>query len=154
MKIDQIQTVIAESKSKGLGPLRELLWAQLGEVTTETVMETENRLVSLVESMPDRIQTAHNYATENDLTDQVQPLLDEVVRYFLEPMDLIPEMALGMIGLLDDAYVTLKIMNVLPEGCRPADSKSDLDLLRTMLGDNFSNQLDGIIEDIIEQKRK
>jgi hypothetical protein len=44
----------------------------------------------------------------------VQPLLEIIEEYFLNPNDLIPD-RLGVIGLMDDAYYSLKMMQTISE---------------------------------------
>ena len=41
------------------------------------------------------------------------PLLEHAARYFINPVDLIPEMTKGMAGLLDDTYLALRILENL-----------------------------------------
>ncbi len=46
----------------------------------------------------------------------VGPLLDHAERYYLQPMDLIPEMTQGLPGLLDDSYLVIRFIQHLDKG--------------------------------------
>ena len=67
----------------------------------------------------------------------VGPVLEHIARYFVSPIDLIPEMTYGLAGLLDDAYLVLRILKNLDRGSEPFldwDLDEPLAFLRGSLG--------------------
>ena len=56
---------------------------------------------------------------ERGLRVVVMPVLDHAARYFVNPVDLIPEMTQGMAGLLDDTYLAFRILENFNYGSPP-----------------------------------
>ena len=78
---------------------------------------------------------------------KVQPLLDHAVHYFLRPVDLVPEMTMGLAGLLDDTYLVLKVLENLQKGPDPLldwDLEHPMDFIATLVGPDLQRQLDSI----------
>ena len=77
----------------------------------------------------------------------IQPLLDHAEEYFLQPMDLIPEMTQGLAGLLDDAYLVLRVLQNLEQGPTPF-LDWDLDyptaFIRRLVGEKVGRRLDAM----------
>jgi len=75
----------------------------------------------------------------------VAPILEQAAGYFLNPVDVIPEMTQGLGGLLDDAYLVLKVLEHLDKGPKPLlewDLKEPLAFLGGLVGKDVSRQLD------------
>ena len=75
----------------------------------------------------------------------VGPVLSHAEQYFLRPVDLIPEMTQGLAGLLDDAYLVLRILQNLDRGPEPFldwDLEFPVAFLRSLVGDEIGRKLD------------
>ena len=125
------------------------------EASDKEVRDAADVALEIIETVPIVLATASQEAADRKLASVVQPVLDRAARYFLHPMDLVPEMTLGLPDLLDDAYLVLKILQALEEGPNPL-VEWDLDhptaFLRRLLGDGIGQQLDAISALAIEEK--
>lgn len=75
----------------------------------------------------------------------VDPVLEHATRYFLHPMDLIPEMTQGLAGLLDDAYLVLRILQNLQRGPDPLldwNLDEPIRFIRRIVGRELAERLD------------
>ena len=101
--------------------------------------------VEVVETVPVLLARAAQAAEEHHLKLVVMPLLDHAARYFVDPVDLIPEMTQGLAGLLDDTYLALRILENLnrgPHALFEADFDEPLRFLRRLVGPEISRKLD------------
>ena len=95
--------------------------------------------------MPVFLARAYQEAYERGLTSVVEPILIHVENYFLQPIDMIPEMTLGLPGLLDDTYLFLRILKNLDRGSDPFldwDLDHPLAFLRRLIGEEVARKLD------------
>lgn len=143
-----LQAVIASAKARGgVDMLQRWIRKRLPEATNEEVSEAADVCVEIIDSIPIFLARAHQEADERGLTSVVDPLLQHAEQYFLQPMDLIPEMTLGLAGLLDDAYLVIRILENLDKGPEPF-LDWDLDyparFLRSLVGLEISRRLDTI----------
>lgn len=91
-------------------------------------------------------------ARKSNILHLVQPLIGIVEDYFVNPNDLLPD-RLGVFGLLDDAYFSLKMMQVISEEyARQAGvplislNLAPLnDTVRGVLGDNIAQPIELVI---------
>ena len=82
------------------------------------------------------------------------PLLDHAEQYFLQPVDLIPEMTFGLAGLLDDAYLLLRVLENLdkgPERFLDWDLEYPLQFLKSLVGRDISLKLDILAANAMHQ---
>ena len=90
-------------------------------------------------------EAAANYGAQHD----VQPILDATEDYFLDPDDTIPD-HLGLVGLVDDAYLTHSLMQAISDRYKSQSGKSLLPLephednafVRRLIGEPFASMLD------------
>ena len=147
MNLDEVQAVIDSAKARGTGPLEKYVRDRMPEASEQEVQDAAEVALEIIETVPILLATAAKEAEERHLTRVVQPLLDRAVRYFLHPVDIIPEMTLGLAGLLDDTYLVLRILQVLEQGPQPL-VKWDLDhpttFMRKLLGEQIGQQLDAM----------
>ncbi len=147
MKLDEIQAVIDSAKARGPDRLAIYVRGRLPDVPEAEVLDTAELLLEIIESVPLVLAAAAQEAEDRGLGHVVQPVLDRATRYFLHPVDLMPEMTLGLPGLLDDTYLVFRILQVLEEGPEPL-VEWDLDhptkLIRKLLEDSIGQQLDAI----------
>ena len=147
MMADLLAVITSAKARGGVEMLERWIRKRLPEATNEEVKEAADVCVEIIDSIPVFLARAHQEADERGLTSVVDPLLRHAEQYFLQPMDLIPEMTLGLAGLLDDAYLVIRILENLDKGPEPF-LDWDLDyparFLRSLVGTDIARQLDAI----------
>jgi len=147
LNLASIQAVIESAKARGDEPLRKFVREGLPSATDAEVDEAVETAVEIIETVPILLASAAQEADERNMTVVVQPVLDHAERYFLAPMDLLPEMTMGLAGLLDDAYLVLKVLENLQKGPQPLldwDLEYPLEFIRRLVGPKISRQLDAV----------
>lgn len=104
-----------------------------------------------VRSVPTLLASAANAARGTPVEDTLGRVIRAAVTYWDEPDDLVPD-ELGLLGLLDDAYFTLRMLQLVSERLRTdtgqallADDLSALDaVVREMLGE-IADVLDELV---------
>lgn len=147
MKLDEIQAVIDSAKARGTDALEKYVRGRMPNASDQEVREAAEVALEIIETVPLFLATAAQEAEDRQLSVIVQPVLDRAARYFLHPVDLLPEMTLGLAGLLDDTYLVLKILQVLEKGPKPLvdwDLDDPAAFLRKLLGDRIGKQLDAM----------
>lgn len=145
MNLDDIQAVIDSAKVRDDGKLEDFIRRMTPTSTDEEVADAAKVAVEVVEMVPIVLACAAQAAEQRKLTMVVMPILDHASRYFVNPVDLIPEMTQGMAGLLDDTYLAFRILENLNRGSPPLmDTDFDVPLrfLRRLLGEEISRKLD------------
>lgn len=145
LRLDDVQAVIESAKARGDDSLARFIRKRLPEATDAEVADATDLAVEIIESIPLFLARAAQEARDRHLQSAVQPLLEYATRYFLRPMDLIPEMTQGLAGLLDDTYLVLRILENLDRGPEPFldwDLEHPLTFLRRLVGERVGGQLD------------
>ncbi len=145
MNLDDIQAVIESAKVRDDGKLEEFIRRMSPSSSDEEVEDAAKVAVEVVEMVPIVLACAAQAAEQRRLTMVVMPVLDHAARYFVNPVDLIPEMTQGMAGLLDDTYLAFRILENLNCGCEPlmdTDFGVPLRFLRRLVGPEISRKLD------------
>ena len=145
MSLADIQAVIDSAKSRGTESLERFARKRLPEATELEVRDAASLAVEIIDSVPLFLARAEQEARERHLESVVSPLLAHLERYFLQPMDLIPEMTQGLIGLLDDCYLVLRILQNLdrgPDRFLDWDLDHPLQFLRRLVGEEIAHKLD------------
>ena len=145
LSLADIQAVIESAKSRGMEPLERYIRRQLPEATEGEVREAAEVAVEIIDSVPIFLARADQEAEERKLETVITPILDHVERYFLQPVDLIPEMTHGLVGLLDDSYLVLRILENLdrgPDRFLDWDLEHPLQFLRRLVGEDIARKLD------------
>lgn len=145
MDLSDVQAVIQSAKARGREPLERFIRRRLPDASDAQVNEAAEVAVEVIETVPIFLARAAQAAEERHLVPVVQPLLDHAARYFTRPVDLLPEMTLGLAGLLDDTYLVLRILSNLEKGPEPF-LEWDLDyptaFLRGLVGEEMGRHLD------------
>lgn len=145
MNIEDVLAVIESAKVRDQGKLLEFVRACAPDATDEEVAEAAELAVEVIESVPILLARAAQAADQRRLRVVVMPLLEHISAYYIEPVDLIPEMTQGLAGLLDDTYLALKVLENLNKGPEPlfdAEFSEPLRFLRRLVGLSISDQLD------------
>ena len=145
MNLRDVQAVIDSAKVRDNGMLEEFIRNTAPTASDAEVAEAAEVAVEVVETVPLLLARAAQAAEQRQLEVVVMPLLEHAARYFINPIDLIPEMTQGMAGLLDDTYLALRILENLNRGAEPlfdADFEEPLRFLRRLVGTKISRKLD------------
>ena len=110
---EQIRAAIMlEEQQQKLAVHLSKVFGQYGVPTTpETIAEARGHVINYIRHVPDLLDELATAAAAIGMEDDVQPLLDGVVRYFADEHDLVPDEH-GLIGLVDDAYLAYSAMRV------------------------------------------
>lgn len=147
MSLEDIQAVIDSAKARGVEHLEGFIRHRAPELTESKVKETAEVALEIIESVPVFLARAAQEARSRQMVRTVQPVLEHAERYFLRPVDLIPEMTMGLAGLLDDTYLVLRILENLDRGPEPFldwDLKFPLAFLRGLVGREIGSKLDAL----------
>ena len=145
MNLRDVQAVIDSAKVRDNGKLEEFIRQMAPTATEQEVADAASVAVEVVETVPLLLARAAQAAEQRGLRVVVMPLLEHAAKYFINPIDLIPEMTQGLAGLLDDTYLALRILENLNRGADPlfdADFQEPLRFLRRLVGREISRKLD------------
>ncbi len=156
--IEDILAVIESAKAReGEGDaegLHAFAARALPGATEDEVRAAADLALEIIESVPILLARAHQEAEERGLQRVALPLLERAERYWLKPIDLVPEMTQGLVGLLDDTYLVLRTLEKLDRGQRDFlgwDLASPLRFLRRLLGRSLARRLDLVVAEALEE---
>ncbi|MBW3535309.1 MAG: hypothetical protein KY453_08860 [Gemmatimonadetes bacterium] len=147
MSLDDIQAVIDSAKGRGTESLERLVRLRWPDATEAEVEDAVSVAVEIIESVPVFLARARQEAEERHLESVVNPVLDHATRYFLRPLDLMPEATQGLAGLVDDTYLVLRVLQNLDRGPEPFldwDLTHPSRFLRGLVGEEVGRRLDGL----------
>jgi uncharacterized membrane protein YkvA (DUF1232 family) len=152
--IADIVAIIESAKARdGRGALERHIDKALPEADEAEVREAADLAIEVIESMPVLLARARQESEERGLESIVDPLLDRAERYYRQPLDLIPEMTQGLVGLLDDTYLVIRTLQNLDKGREPF-LDWDLDyparFLQRLIGAAIAQRLDEIATQALE----
>lgn len=145
--ISNVQAVIDSAKARDSGKLQRFIAARVPEADEAEVAEASESALAVIETVPILLLEALRVARERGVARMVDPLLERAARYFVDPVDLIPEMTHGVPGLLDDAYLSIKILQHLNSGPQTFlewDFDQPLGYLRALVGPEIAGRLDDL----------
>lgn len=153
--LTNVQAVIESARARGgMEALERFIRRRLPEAEAAEVEEAAQVAAEIIDSLPIFLARARQEADERHLRSVVGPLLDHAEQYFLQPVDLIPEMTYGLAGLLDDAYLLLRVLENLdkgPERFLDWDLQYPLQFLRSLVGREIALKLDLLAADAMQQ---
>jgi uncharacterized membrane protein YkvA (DUF1232 family) len=145
MNTQAIRHIIADARARDTGQFEAFLRRRMkpgGESDLRGVIEFT---IGYIESVPALMERVEEAARARGLDEVVRPLLARAEEYFIEPADVLPVTVLGLVGLLDDAYLALSLLEVLldtPDPLVTVDLKQPNALVRALLGDGVGTRLD------------
>ncbi len=145
MSLEDIQAVINSAKARGTDHLEGFIRRKAPGMQEEKVHEAAEVALEIIESIPIFLARASQEARIRNMVKTVEPVLAHAERYFLRPVDLIPEMTQGLAGLLDDTYLVLRILQNLDRGPEPFldwDLEFPVAFLRSLVGHDIGKKLD------------
>ncbi len=158
MSLEDIQAVIDSAKARGFEHLEGFIRRKAPGMPEEKVHEAAEVALEIIDSVPIFLARASQEARNRRMVRVVQPILDHAETYFLRPVDLIPEMTLGLAGLLDDTYLVLRILQNLDKGPRKFldwDLDFPVAFLRSLVGEDIGGKLDALsvaaMQDVSQQ---
>jgi uncharacterized membrane protein YkvA (DUF1232 family) len=143
--MEDVRAVIESAKARDKGQLEALIRKRFPEGTEEQIREGVESVTAIVDSVPALLALADSEAERRGLARMVRPVLGRAVRYFVAPIDMVPEMTHGLAGLVDDAYLAIRLIEHVNSGPQPLigwEFDEPLDLLRALLTPNVINLLD------------
>lgn len=153
--LPDILAIIESAKARGgLESLERFIRKALPEAEEAEVREAAEVALEVIESVPVFLARARQAADERSLSTVVFPLLDHAEQYYLQPMDLIPEMTLGLPGLLDDSYLVIRIIENLEKGPQAFldwDLEYPARFLERLMGPVITQRLDRIAEQAMNE---
>ena len=154
MNIEDIQAVISSAKARGTEPLERYIRRRLPDPSEQEVEEVASVAVEVIDTIPILLARAGQEAESRELTRVVDPLLEHAATYFMQPMDLIPEMTQGLAGLLDDAYLVLRMLQNLNRGAEPllqSDLEEPLRFIQSLVGPRVAGRLDELALEAMDE---
>lgn len=155
MNNERIQALIAEGKviERQTGMLRQtvinLANGNGRRVTELEVQKVINFVSEYIEHAPALMTLIEDATANYDEQENVRPILDATEEYFLAAEDIIPD-RLGLVGLLDDAYLTHSLMQAISDRVKshtgksllPMEPHADNAFIRRLIGEPFASILD------------
>jgi hypothetical protein len=149
-----ILAVIESAKSRGGVELLEKHIAKmLREAEQAEVQQAAEVALEVIESIPVFLARARQEANARGLASVVVPLLEHAERYYLQPVDLMPEMTQGLPGLLDDTYLVIRMLQNLERGPEPFldwDLDDPARFLQRLIGPGVAQRIDRIAMNAME----
>lgn len=149
MNTDDVRAVIASARNRGPEPLDRFIGERMTDPAPGQVEEARVLCIEIIESVPGFLELAAKTAEDRALTELVDPILEHANRYFVTPIDMIPEMTFGLAGLLDDSYLVLRVLRNLDGGPEPfLDWNLDepIAFLEELLGEAMTQRLDTLAD--------
>lgn len=153
--IPDILAVIDSAKARdGTDALERFVANAVPQAEEVEVAEMAAVALEIIESIPVFLARARQAGRERGLTSVVSPLLDRAERYYLQPMDVIPEMTQGLPGLLDDSYLVIRIIEHLdkgPEEYLDWDLEEPARFIARLIGPAVAQRLDRMADQAMEE---
>lgn len=155
MQIELIRAQIEEGKDieeqaavlrRAVANLATLNGVSLSKLETEKIIEF---VTEYIEHAPAMMMIIEEAAAMNGAQPDIQPILDATENYFLSLDDIIPD-HYGLVGLLDDAYLTHTLMQAISDEYKSQFGRSLLPIeaheinrfIRRLIGEPFVSMLD------------
>jgi len=155
MQIERIRTQIEEGKiieqqsgvlHRAVVDLAKLSGVRVTELQVKKIIDF---VTEYIENAPALMMIIEETAAMSGAQPDVQPILDVTEDYFLAPDDIIPD-HYGLVGLLDDAYLTHMLMEAISnrhksqtgKSLLPIDSHETNTFIRRLIGEPFVSILD------------
>lgn len=148
--LPNVLAIIESAKARGgIDALERFIAKALPDAEQGEVTEAAAVALEVIESVPVFLARARQEGEERSLSSVILPLLDHAEQYYMQPMDVIPEMTQGLPGLLDDSYLAIRIIQNLekgPERFLDWDLDFPAQFLARLMGPRVTEQLDRIAQ--------
>jgi hypothetical protein len=150
-----IVAIIESAKARGgRGALERHIAKMLPDAKESEVQGAVDVAVEVIDSIPVFLARARQEGEERGLSSVVNPVLEHAEQYYLQPLDLIPEMTQGLAGLLDDSYLAIRTpqnLDMGPQTFLDWDLEYPARFLRRLIGGKIAQRLDKIALDAMEE---
>ncbi|MCS6303495.1 MAG: hypothetical protein H8K07_07505 [Nitrospira sp.] len=144
--------VADEEHSERLSKLIEEISRQRGaKPTKEGVQGVVNFVREYAEHVPLFLEQASSAAQQMGLAAEMGQMLQELERYWFEANDLLPD-HLGLLGITDDAYATLLLLQNLSDYCHSTFGRPLLQQNLTAANQSIRGLIGDPVVSIIEQR--
>lgn len=163
MQIERIRAQIEEAKA--IERQTSLLYRAVADLAMQNgarvsalqVGKVIDFVTEYIESAPTLMLIVEEAAIEHGAQRCVQPLLDAIEEFFLAPDDIIPD-RLGLMGLLDDAYLAHTLLEAISDeyasqtgkALLPKDAYETNTFIRRLIGKPFVGMLDEHVSRTLE----
>jgi uncharacterized membrane protein YkvA (DUF1232 family) len=162
MTSDQVREIIRKELTPDWVEAAHARWSKAARYATGLAEMTKFSDVILpfiqayVEGTPDLLDAAFDAATAAGAGPAMQPIFDAALKYWQDPVDLVPD-DLGMLGLLDDAYLSLRLLESVSAVQRAKTGRPLLSIdleeinhrARQLLGEPTAARLDELVEETL-----
>lgn len=155
MQIERIRAQIEEGKiieqqsgvlHRAVVNLTKINGVRVTELQVKTIIDF---VTAYIEHAPALMMIIEETAAMSGAQPDVQPILDVTEDYFLAPDDIIPD-HYGLVGLLDDAYLTHMLIEAISDryesqagkSLLPTDAHDTNTFIRRLIGEPFVSILD------------
>jgi len=148
-RTDQIRQIIAAQQGHGQISIEDFIRVRARNNSDAEIQESIDFCREIIQAVPVILDRVREVADERGFANWVEPLVAQAEDYFLDADDQLPESTFGEFGLLDDAYVALKIVSLIQDGPDPllqVDLAGPIDFVRQVLGDDALGMLDAEVE--------
>lgn len=145
MSLDDVMAVIHSARARGADAMNRYIRQRLPTASDEQVERMSIVAEEIIDTIPVFLARAEQAAEERGVEAVVSPVLAQATRYFLTPVDVIPEMTQGLPGLLDDAYLVLRLLQHLDRGEEPFldwELSEPIEFLSALVGRETTETLD------------
>lgn len=151
------EAVVVENTSGNLaGALNQTAALRGVRLNPSQIAEMVKFIREYVEHAPALLDQISAAAKKAGILGQVQPLLQAAEAYFFAPMDIIPD-HLGLLGLVDDAYLTHSLVQAISNryqansGCTllPSDLTAVNQCIRNLIGEPQASMLDAGVANVL-----
>lgn len=118
----------------------------------EEVVNSVETVKEYIQHVPNLLTSIQNAAKSSNIYVYIEPILDFAQEYFFNPYDIFPD-HLGLFGLIDDAFITLSVIQAISENYQNLTGqpliKENLSIvnqkMRYIIGEPSVSQLDNVI---------
>jgi uncharacterized membrane protein YkvA (DUF1232 family) len=148
-----VEAIAIEEKTHNLRNALDTVASMRGcRLTEQQRKEAIQFIQEYVEHAPALLDHIAEAARKAGIYQQISDILDAAEQYFLQSFDLMPD-SLGLLGLMDDAYVAHKIIQDLSDRYQqqsgftlvPSDMTNTNFVMRTLIGEPQASMLDNAI---------
>lgn len=147
------KTVSEDARSQNAETLLKTTSKQTGfSFSPKQIREVVQFIREYIENVPLLLEKVAHTARNRGIAARIAPMLDAAERYFLEPEDFIPD-ELGLLGLLDDAYLAQTLVQTLSDDYRRQSGTPLLNVdlsegnrvARNLIGEPVASLLDAAV---------
>jgi len=162
MQTQQIRRMIREAvaieKDNGIltNALQVFAMSRGIQPSSEQLENTRKFIEEYVEHAPALLDAIDSAARQAGIIDQVKSILEAAEGYFFAPVDIIPD-HLGLVGLMDDAYLIHCLIQALSNSYRDRSGNTLLQLdmtqanqfIRSLIGEPQASMLDAGVANVL-----